>query len=140
MRIRILSVLGVIAAMLLPASANAGRTERTSSAEQNRDVKTAYIFSVSFSFADSTVYMTEIQKMDSVEIYSGHFMVGRDAYSSQFKTWLENGGAPTQISSLYFFTKKSKAVKKQERVRKRVLLKRGRTIVLIPEFKFSPIS
>lgn len=45
-----------------------------------------YVFGFSASFADSTVYFTDIQKLDSTWIDTkSKFLLGREQYSSQLK-------------------------------------------------------
>ena len=144
----LVSVALVAAALsVLPAEMSAAgkvksaNDEITEGMSGDRSVEncTLYVFGVSFSFSDSLVYMTDIQTMEDMTVKSNYFLEGNEAYSNQLKIWLENGGSERQVSSLYFFKKSSKADRKYEKVRNRVIRKRGRTVITIPEFKFSKI-
>lgn len=107
--------------------------------KEDAESQTIFIYGTSFSFSDSVMYVTEIQQLDSVSVKDKYFLAGRDQYSMQFKKWLEAGGAPAQVSSINFFTKRSKAAKKFEKMRKSALKKHRCTIISIPEFKFSAL-
>lgn len=154
-----LSLLLLSAAMLvqLPAAAQGfslvgadgapivkkGRKNKIAVEESSEDRKSemipVYMFGVSFSFSDSIMYMTDVQRMDSVEVSGDFFMKDRNAYGNQLKYWLEKGGAPVQVPSLFFYKKQSQARKGISSVRKRALKKHKGTIITVPDFKFSHI-
>lgn len=99
-----------------------------------------YMFGTSFSFSDSIMYMTEVQKIDSVMVRADYFLDYQDDYDTQFKKWLENGGASMQVSSSQFFKKKSDADRKYSKVRKSAVKKHRCTIITVPDFKYTRIQ
>ncbi len=113
--------------------------KRKKASEDEAGAQTIFMYGMSFSFSDSIMYVTDIQQMDSVTIKDKYLLAGRDQYSLQFKKWLEAGGAPTQVSAINFFSKRGKAAKKFEKMRKGALKKHHCTIISVPEFKFSAI-
>ncbi len=114
------------------------RKKKKANKEESESL-TIFIYGTSFSFSDSIMYVTDIQQLDSVSVKDKYFLAGRDQYSLQLKKWLEAGGAPTQVSSINFFSDRGKAVRKFEKVRKSALKKHHCTIISIPEFKFSAL-
>lgn len=115
------------------------RTTQTRSKARKVDYRTEYMFAVSFSFVDSVFYMTEVQQMDDIPVAANYFIDDSSEYQRQFKSWLENGGAPLQIVSLYAFSSKSKADSKYKKVRTRIARKHKTTVVTVPEFNFTPV-
>ena len=58
------------------------------SASAKNDAKTAYIFGFASSFNDSTVYFTDVQKVDSAYFTrKSKFLISRENYSYQY--WYE---------------------------------------------------
>lgn len=104
--------------------------------ERKTDFRTEYVFAVSFSFADSVFYMSEVQKLDSMVVTANYYVNENDEYQRQFKSWLEKGGAPLQVASLYCFPSRSKAVSRFKKVQVRVARKHKSTVVTVPDFKF----
>ena len=63
------------------------------SASAKNDAKTAYIFGFASSFNDSTVYFTDVQKVDSAYFTrKSKFLVSRENYSYQLRDYLANIG------------------------------------------------
>ena len=64
-------------------------------AHAKNDPTTAYMFGFASSFSDSTVYMTSVQRVDSVYLtHKKLFLDNRENYSLQLKEYLESIGAP----------------------------------------------
>lgn len=101
-----------------------------------------YICGLATSFNDSTVYFTEIQKVDSAYIDSKtDFLYSRDNYSYQLREHVEKGGVkhPTCIT---IFAKKRKDIdKKYAALKKRYATKGRYDVKYIPqsEFAYSPL-
>ena len=72
----------------------------------------AYVFGFAASFKDSTVYITEIQEVDSAYIGKSKFLFNRDNYSYQLQNYLKSKGIsnPTCITS---FAKDRKSIEKK---------------------------
>ena len=102
-----------------------------------------YVFGVSTSFNDSTVFFTEIMELDSawVEAKTG-FIVGRDNYSYQLRDHLASKGYPKRTCIFVYDQSLKKATKKYDKLKSRYVKKGGNDILLIDksEFAFKPIS
>ncbi len=58
--------------------------------QAKNEAKTAYIFGFASSFNDSTVYFTDVQKVDSAYFTrKNKFLVSRENYSYQLRDYLE---------------------------------------------------
>ena len=80
-------------------------------AHAKNDPTTAYMFGFASSFSDSTVYMTSVQRVDSVYLtHKKLFLDNRENYSLQLKEYLESIGAPKKWTKLHDrYTKQAKA-------------------------------
>ena len=87
--------------------------------------KTVYVMGVSYSFSDSTVYFTEIQKMENIQFSDAHkFLPDRQHYSYELTDFMEsNEGMPGRLSALYYAEKLTSLQKKAEKLKKRFLKK-----------------
>ena len=73
------------------------------SASAKNDAKTAYIFGFASSFNDSTVYFTDVQKVDSAYFTrKSKFLVSRENYSYQLRDYLEQQGAGKRTCIVMF--------------------------------------
>ena len=62
-------------------------------AQAKNEMRKAYVFGFASSFNDSTVYITDIQELDSVWFTSKHhFLVSRENYSYQLRDYLAHIG------------------------------------------------
>lgn len=79
-----------------------------------------FIYGFSASFNDSTVYMTEIQEVDSawVDMRTG-FLYSRDLYSNQLSHYMNELGVPTPTCIVTFEKDRKSAEKKFMKLRKR---------------------
>lgn len=96
-----------------------------------------YIWGASISFSDSVVYFTEIQLLDSVFLENG-FLPHRQYYSYELKDYMNfQENMPGRISMIYFDEKRSKLEKKEQKIKKRLIEKEGKTVrYLGDKFKF----
>lgn len=102
-----------------------------------------YIYGFAASFNDSIVYFTEIQEIADASIdIKNKFLYGRDAYSYQLKTYLQNIGReyPTCITA--FATSKKAIEKKYLKMRKKYINKGSHNIQYIKasDFKYTKIN
>ena len=82
-------------------------------AQAKNDPTTAYMFGFASSFSDSTVYMTSVQRVDSVYLtHKKLFLDNRENYSLQLKEYLESIGAPKRTCIVIFDRNFKKAEKK----------------------------
>lgn len=79
-----------------------------------------YMFGFATSFNDSTVYLTDIQELDSVWIMNKtKFLVGREQYTAQYKDYLLEANVENPTCVTFFSDKRSKLEKKYVAMRKR---------------------
>lgn len=94
----------------------------TIGAQAENQPKTVYMYGFGASFNDSTVYITDIQQMDSAYVDSKTgFLYGRADYSYQLRTYLEAQGMADPTCITAFATDRKKAEKKYLKLRKRYL-------------------
>ncbi len=108
-------------------------------AAKKSDVKTSdlYVFAISFSFSDSIMYMSSVQKLENMTIREKYFLDERADLAGQFKKWVEEETSSQQIATLYYFDKKKKADAKYSKVCERAIKKHEGTIVTVPDFWFT---
>lgn len=120
-----------LAAMLLPSLMFA--------AQKNVPL---YVCGLATSFNDSTVYFTEIQKIDSAYVDSKTgFLYGRDSYSYQLREQMQKHGL-SHATCITFFAKDKKDIDKKYAAFKKRYATKGRYNVkylTTAEFNFSPI-
>lgn len=97
-----------------------------------------YVFGVSESFKDSTIYLTDIQMVEGAQIQPRtKFFLGRAEYSRQLKEFLTREmGKPDRICAIYFSKSKRKIENKYIKVRRRYTQKRGLTTEQLPTSRF----
>lgn len=106
-------------------------------------VQTLYIYGFAASFNDSTVYFTDIQKVDSAYIDSKtKFLIERENYSYQLKDYLKSQGwsTPTCITT---YAKSRKDAEKKFVAMKRKYVNGGHyTIKYVssPEFGYKAVT
>ena len=80
------------------------------------------------SFSDSIVYFTEIQKVDNVVLKNG-FLPNRQFYAYELKDYMNfKENMPGRISVIYFDEKRSGMEKKEQKIKKRLVEKEGKTV------------
>lgn len=85
-----------------------------------------YIYGFATSFNDSTVYITEIQQLDSAFVDSKTgFLYSRDNYSYQLRNYLKENGCATP-TCVTFFAKTRKEIEKKYVALKKRYTTRGR--------------
>ncbi len=107
-------------------------------------VKTShlYVFGFSASFKDSVVYVTDIQDVQGAWLEKKKkFLIGREQYSDQLKTFLaEQLQEPGRVCVVFFKTKKKKAEKQYLKLMKKY--KKGYDVRYLnaTEFKFEAVE
>ena len=101
-----------------------------------------YMFGFSASFKDSVIYVTDIQNVQGAWIETKNkFLLGRDQYSYQLKTYMsETLNLPDRVSMVFFQLSKKKAEKQFVKLMKKY--KKGYEVRYLNanEFKFEPID
>ncbi|MGN1229362.1 MAG: hypothetical protein ACI4T5_06880 [Prevotella sp.] len=103
-----------------------------------------YLFGFSASFADSTVYFTDIQKVDSTWIDSKtKFLLGREEYASQLKGYFNSIKMPNRTCVVLFGKDLKKAEKKLKKLKETytVKAKGGYDVRYLTkaDFEFAPV-
>lgn len=103
-----------------------------------------YMFGAGINFADSTVYLTAVQRVDSVPLErSQGFLLNRYAYSDQLGRYLfVNAGKNNETCAVFFDTSRSKVEKQYLRLRRRFQKNKGLRIEEVPgdAFRFRGVS
>lgn len=91
----------------------------TTIAVEAKDVqKVVYMFGLSASFNDSTVYFTSIQQVDSAWVDSKNgFLAGRAEYSNQLRYYMRGRGVTNPTCITFFSPDRKKIEKKLEKVK-----------------------
>ncbi len=104
---------------VLICSAFTPKNEEKKKAEKGVDYESGYLFGFSFSFADSTVYITDIQQMDSLQTGSHGMLLKRGVFSDQLRNNLMQRGSEMPTCAIFFSTKKKKVDKEMTKLMKR---------------------
>ena len=97
-----------------------------------------YMFCVSAEFGDSTVYVTSVQEIDSVQLTKKYdFLRYRSYYSRQFTDFLSTAYATkNQTTSVFFDKKRSRLLKRFNKILKKYENTKGVHVVFVTEGKF----
>lgn len=88
-----------------------------------------YLAGVSASFADSLVFFTDIQFVDSAAVDEKDMLVGRASYSYQLKDYLEQKqGEQNRTCFMFFNRKKTKLEKEMKKLKEKY--QKGGTLVI----------
>lgn len=106
--------------------------------------KKVYMFGLGASFNDSTVYLTDVQCVDSAWMSKNGFLISRDNYSYELRDYLTNQGEKYRVCTVSFSPSLKKINKKYKKMLARYTnRKKGNFIVKHlkkEEFKFLPIT
>lgn len=129
---KVVSILLLIC-LVFPCIAFAGDDDKNA-----KDETGVYVWGVSMAFPDSVVYFTEVQYVDGVELEKG-FLPNRHLYSYELKDYMSYAeGKPGRTSFIYFSEKRSKLEKKEQKIKKRLVGREGKTVrYLGDKFKFT---
>lgn len=87
-------------------------------------IEPRYLFGFAASFADSTVYFTDIQKVDSAWIDTKNkFLLGRDEYAGQLKRHFAAMDMPNRTCVVFFASDSKNAEKKLKKLKETYTLK-----------------
>lgn len=89
---------------------------------KNKLVAKMYAFGVSTSFNDSTVYITDIQELDSAWVDSKtNFLLNREDYSYQMNSYFNGLGQKHRTCVIIYDVKRATLAKKFERAKKKYM-------------------
>lgn len=97
-----------------------------------------YIFGVSQLLADSVIYVTNIQEVDSIDMEKGTgFLPYRSEFSLQLKEYMEGTLHLTrQTTCVFYSTSRKKLAKQFYKVKKRYLDSKDMKIVMLDDGRF----
>lgn len=87
--------------------------------EKRTEQVDVYMFAVSYSLIDSTMYISDVQFMPDETLNNHWFLKNRQGYENQFSAYVTDGNDESQLAFLYFSEKKEKVTRKIERIMKR---------------------
>lgn len=133
--------LALLLAALLFAEPAAAKKKKAKE-EDSYKYETVYLFGFSFSFADSTAFLTDIQKLDSAQIGSHGMLMQRGIFSDQMRSHLLDKGIQLPTCIIFFSKSPKKANKQLRKVMKRYDKEKVYWRIVPPgDFTFSnPIS
>ena len=100
---------------------------------------TVYLFGVSQTLTDSTVYVTSINQIDSIDLSKKtHALPYRSEFSLQLKEYLEGQiGLHKQTACVFFAVSRKKLNKQYYKIKKRYLDDRDKKIIVVDERYFT---
>ena len=127
----------LILLLMLVAAVGIARDKKESKKAKEIKEVPVYIWGASISFSDSIVYLTEIQKLDSVVLENG-FLPHRQYYAYELKDYMNfNENMPGRISMIYFDEKLNRLEKKEHKIKKHIMEDEGKIVrYLGGKFKF----
>lgn len=115
----------------------------TASAQAETAVTKVYMFGISASFNDESVYFTNVQAIDSARIDTKtKFLVGRDNYSYQLRDFLKARGEEHRTCLVVYNAKEQKAKKRYEKLLAKYVKQGNMEIKHLTEadFAFKPVD
>lgn len=129
-------ILSLLCALTLCVHARKSKT----SGHSTKHNATVYMFGVSASFNDSTVYFTGVQEVDSAYYVKKMYLGGYKEYADQLNGYLLSKTGERRTNVVFFKKKRAKAEKAYAKLRKRytnsgVVMKE----ISADEFKFKGV-
>lgn len=101
--------------------------------------KYVYAFGVATSFADSLVYFTNVQLLDSAKITDG-LLKNRPAYTYQMKNYFDSLKIENRVCMIYYSSSKAVLEKKFKQISSRAIRKGGYFQIIDPkDFRFKKV-
>lgn len=95
---------------------------------KKRQIPQVYMFGFSASFNDSTIYITDIQAVDSAWIDDKtKFLQGRDIYAQQLKDYLAASMQPNRVCFIIYAEKRKDIEKKYVKMKRLYTKKKKKT-------------
>ena len=127
-------ILSIILSLVFVMSASA-----KSKADPSFSAK-VYMYAISASFNDSTVYITDVQEVDSAYLVKKTFLGGLKRYSEQLDNYFREKNGERRTNTVFFKTTRKKAEKQYVKLRKRYTSGDVKLLVLpTGEFTFTAV-
>ena len=124
----------LLTAALFPFIATAKKKDHQ---EVNQKV---YIFGIATTFTSDSIYITDIQQLDSAFIMKSGFLYSRDSYTYQLRQHMQDIGINRAVSVVSFAKTREKAEKKYAKINKRYLHPKKKKYGETPDYVVSYIS
>ena len=124
----------IILSLIFAVSASAkGKTDPSFSTK-------VYMYAISASFNDSTVYITDVQEVDSAYLVKKTFLGGLKRYTEQLDSYFKEKYGERRTNTVFFKTTRKKAEKQYVKLRKRYTSGDVKLVVLpTGEFTFTAV-
>lgn len=106
---------------------------------KTKGIEPVYLFGFSFSFADSTIYFTDIQRIDSAQVGAHGMLMKRPVFSDQLRSHLMQRGVSVPTCAIFFSGSLEKADKQMTKIMKQYE-KRNLYWRILPQEEFSFIN
>lgn len=141
-RLFLIALLGVLTLSVSAAPKEKTQTEKTPKTKEKtikaKEPKLVYIYGVSVNFNDSIVYLTDVQRLDSVIINEEGAIQNHVGYSMQLKVYLEGTlGKVNQTCAVIYSDKKKKLERRYLKARKKFLADKGKILHQISATDFA---
>ena len=142
MKYSLVTLLLILVSVFAYADKKEKKTAKKTAETENAFVKgtgTVYLFGFSHQLADSVVYFTDVQQIDSIDLDpKTQFLPLRSEISLQLKEYLEGKEhLEKQTACVFFSTKMKKIQKMYAKMRKRYLKASNMHLVMIDSKKFT---
>ena len=113
---------------LIPLCATAKKKDKQ---EENQKV---YVFGFATTFTSDSIYLTDIQQLDSAFIMKSGFLYSRDSYTYQLRQHMQSIGVDRAVSVISFAKTREKAEKKRAKMSKRYLYPKKKKYTETPNY------
>ena len=128
-RIFLICLLGALTLSASAASKEKAPKEKKVKKEKTEAPKRVYMYGISTSLNDSTIYFTGLQRLDGVIITPDGCIQNYASYSQQLKLYLEGVlGETNQTCAVIYSEKKKKATKRYLKTQKEFLSDKGKRL------------
>lgn len=112
-RIYFICLLGALHLSAFAAQEENAPKEKKQKKVKIEEPKHVYLYGVAINFNDSTVYLTDVQHLDSVIIHSDGAIQNYASYSMQLKVYIEGTLDETTQTCAVIYSEKKKALEKR---------------------------
>lgn len=131
-RICLICLLGALQLSAFAAPKDKAPKEKKEKKVKIEEPRRVYMFGVAENFNDSTVYLTDVQHLDSMTITPEGSLLNHAGYSLQLKVYLEGTlNELNQTCAVIYSDKKKKLDKRFTKTRKRYEADKNKTLIRV---------
>ena len=131
-RICLICLLGALQLSAFAAPKDKAPKEKKEKKVKIEEPRRVYMFGVAENFNDSTVYLTDVQHLDSITITPEGSLLNHAGYSLQLKVYLEGTlNELNQTCAVIYSDKKKKLDKRFTKTRKRYEADKNKTLIRV---------